>query len=455
VPSNQSPITSHQSWITLCPVGHSPTTSDQRREFELTPTGRKGLFLISFWGRKDPTSTTEKNERLVEHYRRLRYVRKEYYSPLKPGYDERGRVYIKHGEPDQKTSLSGNWAIRDNISWLYSKNRSIPLMYHFVARNNVYRMVYSLEEALIPDIESEMNMGGRNVEELFRSRAEIHPKYDELANEVHNFQGGSFEYAKRTYLQDLFHDEMLLTERGFTEGEITETYEYEFEEDPMNFYYFPVSLKGPDTLSSVGVYFGLPTDQIKVADPYGTVEVPVELEVVFYDSWWQEVARATSSKTYRVPEFIPSRDALVPDLLSLNVKPGYYHMAARLKQTDPNLMQIYKSNFNVDNYQGDDSLFVSDLVLAASVAEDKQPGKFNLRGYRISPLPSSSFKSDMPVYVYYELYNLRPDSTGSKHIKVDYLVSSSSRDLSSARRIIQTLGRFIGVRNEIDRKSVV
>lgn len=425
------------------------TTSDQRREFKLRPTGRKGIFLIAFWGRKDPTPTTVKNERLVEHYSRLRFVRKEYYSGLRPGYDERGRVYIKHGEPDQKTSLSGNWAIRDNISWLYSKNRSNPLMYHFISRNNFYRMAYSLEEALIPDIESEMNMGGRNVEELFRSRGEIHPKYDQLANEIHNFQGGSFEQARRTYLQDLFHDEMLLTERGFTEGEITETFEFEYEEEPMNFYYYPASLKGADSMSVVGVFFGLPTDQIKIPDPFGTVEVPVELEVVLYDSWWQEVTRTTVSKTYSVPNFVSSRDAMVPDLLPIRVKPGYYHMAARLKQTKPNLMQIYKSNIYVDDYQAEDSLHLSDLILAANVTEGAPPGKFTLRGHRLAPMPSSSFQSDMPVFVYYELYNLSPDSTGSKHTKVEYLISSSSRDLSTARRIINTLGRFIGVRNEV------
>ena len=353
------------------------------------------------------------------------------------------RVYIKHGEPDQETSLSGNWAIRDNMSWLYSKNRSNPLMYHFVARNNYYRMVYSLEEALIPDTESEMDMGGRNLEELFRSRAEIHSKYDQLANEIHNFDGmTSYEYAKRTYLQDLFNDEILLTERGFTEGETTETYEYEYEEEPMNFYYYPASLKGPDSLSALGVYFGLPTDQIQVPDPFGTVEVPVELEVVLYDSWWQEVARTKTNKTYRVPNFIPSRDAMVPDILSLNVKPGYYHMAARLKQTKPNLMQIYKSNFYVDHYQSNDSLYVSDLILAANVIEGAPPGKFTLRGHGISPLPSSSFKNDMPVYVYYELYNLQPDSTGTKHIKVEYLVSSSQPRAQRSPAYYQLIGTF-------------
>ena len=184
-------------------------------------------------------------------------------------------------------------------------------------------------------------------------------------------------------------------------------------------------------------------------DPFGTVEVPVELEVVLYDMWWQEVARANTSKTYRVPEFMPSRDSMIPDLMSMQVKPGFYHMATRLKQVKPNLMQIYKSNFSVSGYQAPDSLYVSDLLLATNIVESATPGKFNLRGYQISPLPSSSFKSAMPIYVYYELYNLQPDTTGTKHIKVDYLVSSSNRDLSTARRLIQALGRFIGVRNEV------
>ena len=425
------------------------TISDQRREFEYTPSGRKGIWLISFWGRKDPTPTTLKNERLVEHYRRIRFVRKEYYSPLRPGYDERGRVYIKHGEPDQKISLNGNWAIRDNESWLYSKNRSNSLIYNFVARNNFYRIAYSLEEALIPDLQTEMNNGGRNVEELFRSRGELDPKYNELANEMHNFQGGSIEDAKHTYMMDLFNDESMLTERGLTEGETTETFEFKQEDEPMNYYYFPVALKGPDTLSSLGVFFGLPTDQVKVPDPFGTVEIPVELEVVIYDSWWQEVARVKQDKTYRVPNFVASKENLIPDLLSLQLKPGNYHMATRLKQTQSNLMQIYQSNFSVDSYTGTDTLHLSDLILATDVQEDSRPSKFSIRGYRISPMPSASFTSEMPIFVYYEMYNLHPDSSGTKRIRVDYLISSSNRSLSAARKIINALGRFIGVREEV------
>ncbi|HUU28393.1 MAG TPA: GWxTD domain-containing protein [archaeon] len=425
------------------------TVSDERRELNLTPSGKKGIFLISFWGRKDPTPTTVKNERLIEHYSRIETAHEKYYSPLKPGYDERGRVYIKHGEPDQKISLSGNWAVRENESWLYSKNRSNPLIYHFVERNNYYRMVYRLEEALVTDLESEMAMGGRNAVELMRSRAEIDPKYDQLANELQNWQGGSIENARHGSLMDIFADEELLTERGFTEGEISETYKYEFEEEPMNFYYFPVSLKSSDSLSALGVFFALPTDQVKVPDPFGTVEIPVELEVVLYDSWWQEKTRIDQSKTYRVPNFIADKERLIPDLIGLNVSPGNYHMAVRMKQAKGNLMQIYKSNFFVHSYRDPDSLYLSDLILGTNVVEDDTPGKFNIRGYRITPMPSASFKKDQPIYVYYELYNLVPDQMGAKHIRMEYLLSSSGESLSVAQKIISTLGRFIGVRNEV------
>ncbi|MEA2063501.1 MAG: GWxTD domain-containing protein, partial [Gemmatimonadota bacterium] len=399
---------------------------------------------------KDPTPTTVKNERLVEHYRRIEYVKEKYRSALRPGYDERGRVYIKHGEPDQTISLSGNWAVRENVSWLYSKKRSNPLIYHFVERNNYYRMAYRLEEALIPDMQAEINMGARNIESLFRSRAEIHPKYDQLANEITRIQG-SYEEARHGYLLDLFTDEEMLTERGFIEGETTETFEFEYEEEPMNFYYMPVTLKASDSLSALGVYFALPTDQVKVFDPFGTVEVPVELEVVVYDSWWQEVKRIEQAKTYRVPNFIASRETMIPDLMSTSLDPGYYHLAVRMKQTGSDLMQIYKSNYFVPSYRSPDSLYISDLILASSVEEDTRPGKFNIHGYRISPMPSISFKQTQPIFIFYEIYNLEPGSEERKIVKIEYQVTSASGSLSLAKKIIRSLGRFIGVREEVGR----
>jgi hypothetical protein len=133
----------------------------------------------------------------------------------------------------------------------------------------------------------------------------------------------------------------------------------------------------------------------------------------------------------------------------MNLSPGNYHLAVRMKQTKSNLMQIYKSNFFVNSYRSPDTLYLSDLILATNVVEDNNPGKFNIRGYKISPMPSASFKKDQQIFVYYELYNLLPDKEGSKHIRIEYIISYAGGSLSVAQKIISTLGRFIGVRNEV------
>ncbi len=55
-----------------------------------------------FWVRKDPIPTTEKNERLIEHWQRLAHVKEKYLLEKTTVYgtDDRGMVYVKYGEPD-------------------------------------------------------------------------------------------------------------------------------------------------------------------------------------------------------------------------------------------------------------------------------------------------------------------------------------------------------------------
>jgi len=58
-----------------------------------------------FWLEKDPTPGTPYNERLIEHWERIAYVRDNYsqepYGPYEA--DDRGTLYVKFGEPDKKT----------------------------------------------------------------------------------------------------------------------------------------------------------------------------------------------------------------------------------------------------------------------------------------------------------------------------------------------------------------
>jgi len=119
---------------------------DEYDELQATPIDQVWNFYYRFWRSRDPNLATKKNERLVEHYKRLLYALKHYrryepksaamrfvYATQHPFYqynvmgdefwaqsywpkalpknriiDDLGLIYIRHGEPDLKvTSLHG------------------------------------------------------------------------------------------------------------------------------------------------------------------------------------------------------------------------------------------------------------------------------------------------------------------------------------------------------------
>lgn len=121
-------------------------------ELRMTPLEAVWKYYYRFWRKRDPNLATKKNERIVEHYRRLAFALRNYrrfevndrgmkfvYATQHPYYqynvmgddfwkesywplsmsrnrevDDMGLIYIRHGEPDQKvTSLNGNSIFED------------------------------------------------------------------------------------------------------------------------------------------------------------------------------------------------------------------------------------------------------------------------------------------------------------------------------------------------------
>ena len=63
------------------------------------PGPERQAYLEQFWSRRDPDILTNINERIIEHYRRVWYVR-TFFSENAYPWDKRGEVYIRYGEPD-------------------------------------------------------------------------------------------------------------------------------------------------------------------------------------------------------------------------------------------------------------------------------------------------------------------------------------------------------------------
>ena len=76
-------------------------SDDSIRYFRKRSFEEKQAFFRRFWKRMDPNPETEKNELMDEYYRRVNYANRYFTSPGEAGWkSDRGRIFIKFGQPD-------------------------------------------------------------------------------------------------------------------------------------------------------------------------------------------------------------------------------------------------------------------------------------------------------------------------------------------------------------------
>lgn len=118
--------------------------------FDLARGPERVEFLRRFWLERDRAALRPEGERLVEHYRRIaeaerRFgleVNRRYYhgwDSYRSGslrFDDRGIVYIRHGEPDDTVS-SVTFGLPPNLTWRYAQADG-DLLLHFAANPGTY-----------------------------------------------------------------------------------------------------------------------------------------------------------------------------------------------------------------------------------------------------------------------------------------------------------------------------
>ena len=140
-----------------------PIASDSvMGEFDRTSGARRAEYLKRFWSERDHIELRADGERLREHYRRLFYARKNFqltslnrhydiverYRSGSRDFDDRGIIYLRHGEPSSRASYAAP-GLEPNESWRYSRPDG-DLIFHFMAREDVqdYKLVESLFDVL-------------------------------------------------------------------------------------------------------------------------------------------------------------------------------------------------------------------------------------------------------------------------------------------------------------------
>jgi len=404
-------------------------TPQEKKEYQRLPLDKKGLFFKRFWKRRDPTPLTEENERFTEHFRRVQFARKMFHSIIPPYYDDRGRIYVKYGQPDARyvSSMSG-MKVRDNESWSYEKSIRRGLVFDFVETGGGFRLVQDLTQAAI---------SGVGYGERLAMAARL---YEDRATTL----GGSYNRFSLGFKENDLVDFTNMKVAAEAEAPV-EVFHYDYHAEPLPFQVRMAQFRGNNGRTRLELYHSVIARDLEFT-PYlgGQLLSSVVTTVAIFDTLYDEIDRKSS----RINMVARSRDEVNRisnlDQMTFFLKPDYYHFVVQKENPEGNKLGIRKYLVHVRKFSSD-SLQLSDLELVYQLNKGGRKDQFYKDGLRILPYTFRQHDRNTPITLYYEIYNLSSDSTGKTKYEISYRVTSILRKENTLKKFLHAIGGIFGM----------
>jgi GWxTD domain-containing protein len=408
------------------------------------PTAR-AAWLEQFWTRRDVAEARDQGERLAEHYRRWFYARRNFrlvsthrhyditerYRSPQLEFDDRGVIYLRHGDPDRRARLAEQ-ALEPNESWLYRRQAGGDLIFHFVARDDAsdYKLIESLVDVL--GFSRAVRAGSSTdpeVTALYQSRNEFGALYARVGN------------SQRPAGGELAQDR-IQGRRSIQVGTTSDSYAQRFEQ-PLDAVTTEFVVGDGHVADSAGggqmlhVVFAIPADRLISEPSSNGVQYPLRFRVVVSDSGDTVVARLDTLRVFgarqplRTPAYLTGR-------LALPVPAGDYRYRVLIATPDGAAGDLVVDSLRVERLDPRAARFtVSDVVVGreGSGLVWLTPGDT----VRLNPL--NRFPEGSGAELYYEIYGL---ARGASYHTVVRLEKEGGRSLFGAIR-----GLFGGGRSPV------
>ncbi len=361
-------------------------------------------WLEPFWDRRDAADARDAGERLAEHYRRWFYVREHFrlpsrhrhyditdvYRTAQREFDDRGVIYLRHGEPDRRAFYEKP-GVEPNESWLYLRPEG-DLVFHFVARehNQDYKLVESLVDVF-------GFAGGvvapsgtfASVSDLYSSRELFGPLYMRISHGT-AAQGTALAEERRA------------GQRSIAIGTTTDSYRQRFDASLGLVTRDFVVGDGTGTGQALHVVFAVPADRLAGRAVVGDgVVYPLHFRLLVSDTADRLVARVDTARLFHAREPLGG-DAYLTGQLAVPVPPGDYRYRLLVNTPDSAGGDVVLGD-SVTVEQLDGSVVAaSDLVLGRRGA-----GLFwSAAGDTVLLNPLGRFPQGSAAELYYEVYGM-------------------------------------------------
>ena len=377
-------------------------------EYDRTNGEFRVAFLHRFWGQRDRAALLADGERLREHYRRVFYARKNFqlvttsrhydiverYRSGSQEYDDRGVIYVRHGEPTHRATYNAP-GMQLNESWHYERADG-DLVFHFVAREDVqdYKLVESLFDvlgfgdaiALRGDRSNTVVVGRFN--ELLSSRETFSPIYTKLLT------------AGPAGSQKFMTEERLLGRRSIALGTRTDSYEFSYARRLQ--LEVDVVVAGADSAGSLlHVAYAIPGAALHEVPTDRGHLYPVRLRLSVLDRTGRAVAVVDTTRLF------VSREAVAPGLhlvgqLLVPVSPGHLVYRLAVEQGDDNGVILAADTITAGDFTGRE-FELSGLVLGSRETNLMwQPTASDTVWFN----PLGRYRRTSAMELYYEVYGL-------------------------------------------------
>ncbi len=374
----------------------------------------RAAWLETFWSRRDVAEARDQGERLAEHYRRWFYARRNFrlvsrhrhyditerYRSPQTEFDDRGVIYLRHGEPDRRAEFickdsrdsPNGEGCASNESWLY-RRESGDLVFHFAARGDVqdFKLVESLVDVLgfRRGVRAASN-SDPEVSELYASRNQLGPLYERVGRGMGAPAGALAEDRERG-------------RRSIAVGTTSDSYAQRFEQ-PLDVVASEF-VAGAETADGAGqalhVLFAVPGERL-IGEPGQTGFLyPLRFRLVVSDSLDRPIQRLDTLRVFRARQALRG-DAFLAGQLVVPVPPGRYRYRLLVTMRDGTVGDLVRRDSVTVSALDGRRFAVSDLVVG-------RPGSQVVwlpPGDTVWLSPLHRFPADSVVDLYYEVYGL-------------------------------------------------
>ncbi|MFQ5706446.1 MAG: GWxTD domain-containing protein [bacterium] len=374
-----------------------------------TAEGKKEFFR-RFWVSRDPTPAAQVNVRALEHFRRMLYAERNYWDDhirswfdnpdqvaylkfpksyyLNEEFNDRGLIYIRHGEPDDSAvTLAGG--ITTNQSWLYYAREDRPeYIFHFIGRH--WRLApYIQDRAMLAD-----RLGWDvTLDRLYYSNSQVD-------------------------FNSLLHQIAIESEDAVYGAMSTDSHTWDKQTRALQTPFYWAFFRGQQNRTRLELYVGIPLRDFGVNKPEKLKELSFEQAAGIYDAQFNQVERKFENVLIAGANAPRIQANYFVQRYIFDLAPDSYNVAFYAKQAESTKIGGDKFDITVPAFVAG-SLNMSDLELAYQVEDSEANSPFNNHGLTIMPNPAKEFVLAAPMVLYFEIYNLRKDQDGETSYEIE------------------------------------